>query len=385
MSMDAASGQGGREPVEAPSGWPAFRRIAAVSAGIAAVVIAFALIVAVFWIAAEAFIILFAGMLLAVLMDAAARGLGRLVGWRRRIRLILVFVVFALLLAGAFSLGGAILAGQANNFIGAMRGLLADLDRFLENGALGLLPPGSDLTQFLPSAGVLFGGATTAASIAMDVVALGAAIPFLGAFFALDPPAYKAIVLSVVPKARRERLDGVLDRCAHNMREWLIGQSVSMVVIFAFSLCALMLVGMPYPALLAVQAGLLTFIPTLGPFVAGVVIILAGLSQSFSMAAYGLGTYILIQFLETHLVTPVVQERTVHMPPAATLGLQIVAGMLFGLLGVVFAVPAAAALATLVEELYVEDCLGGPWRIPRRNERSRLQKWIDGIIGEADD
>jgi predicted PurR-regulated permease PerM len=145
------------------------------------------------------------------------------------------------------------------------------------------------------------------------------------------------------------------------MREWLIGQSVSMTVIFLFSLSALMLIGMPYPFLLAVQAGVLTFIPTLGPFLAGIVIILAGLSQSLTMALYGLATYLMIQFLETHLVTPLVQERTIRLPPAITLGLQVIAGFLLGLLGVAFIVPLSAAGKVLIEELYVKDYLGGPW------------------------
>ena len=145
----------------------------------------------------------------------------------------------------------------------------------------------------------------------------------------------------------------------------------------------IMFAGMPYAALLAVQAGLLTFIPTLGPFVAGVVIILAGLSQSVVMAAYGLGAYLVIQLLETQLVTPLIQERTVRLPPAMTLARQILAGVLFGLRGVVFVVPAAAAAKALIEQLYVEDYLGGGWRVEDSADRrpSRLNKWLNRMLG----
>jgi predicted PurR-regulated permease PerM len=183
----------------------------------------------------------------------------------------------------------------------------------------------------------------------------------LGAFFAWEPRVYKAIVLSLLPQNRRKRVNEVLDLAGHALREWLIGQGISMAAIFLFCLCALTLVGMPYSILLAVQAGLLTFIPTLGPFVAGVIIILAGLSQSFSMALYGLITYVLVQFIETHLVTPLAQEQTVRFPPASTLSLQVLAVFLFGLMGIVFAVPISAAGRVFVEELYVRDQLGGPW------------------------
>lgn len=359
------------------------RSVAAVSAGVAAVAISFALIVAIFWIASEAFIIIFAGILLAVLLDAGARGLGRIVRWPRRARVAIVFVVATLLILASLSLGGAILVSQANNFLSAMKGLFAQLNDFVHSGGLGLFPKGSDLSMLLPRVSVLFGGATTIAATAMDMLVMGVAIPFLGGFFAWEPEAYKAIVLSILPKAKRARVDAVLDLSAHTMREWLVGQSVSMAVIFLFSLAALMFAGMPYAALLAVQAGLLTFIPTLGPFVAGVVIILAGLSQSVVMAAYGLGAYLVIQLLETQLVTPLIQERTVRLPPAMTLALQILAGVLFGLLGVVFVVPAAAAAKALIAQLYVEDYLGGGWRVEDSADRrpSRLNKWLNRMLG----
>jgi predicted PurR-regulated permease PerM len=103
------------------------------------------------------------------------------------------------------------------------------------------------------------------------------------------------------------------------------------------------------------------------------------------MAAYGLGTYLLIQFLETHLVTPLVQERTVRLPPGATLGLQIIAGLLFGLPGVIFAVPATAAAKTIFEQLYVDDYLGGPWEVDRSGGPSRLQRWLDRLLGKPDE
>ena len=153
----------------------------------------------------------------------------------------------------------------------------------------------------------------------------------------------------------------MLDGAALSMRRWLLGQAISMAVIFLFSLFALLAMGMPYAILLSVVAGLLTFVPTLGPFVSGVVITLAGLSQSPTMALYGLLAYLGIQFLESNLITPVVQEQTVKLPPAATLALQLVAGLLFGLLGLAFIVPLAAAGKHIVQELYVNDCLGGGW------------------------
>jgi predicted PurR-regulated permease PerM len=342
--------------------------IASVTAIVASVVLAFALLGAIVWIASRALIIIFGGMLLAVLLDAGARGLGHILGWGRRLRLFIILLVALALVAGALALGGSVLASQASNFIAATRDLFDRFNEFVRSGGFDFIPESIEASTILPNGTVLLGEAKLLAMNASEFVIMTVAIVFLAGFFAWDPAAYKAIVLSVLPRARRPRVHAVLDMSAESMRGWLIGQSVSMVVIFVFTLAALMLVGMPNPILLAVQAGLLTFIPTLGPFVAGSVIILAGLSQSFTMAAYGLITYLVIQFLETHMVTPVVQKRTVRLPPAATLGMQIIATAVFGLPGVILAVPATAAIMTLVRELYVQDCLGGPWRAPQSSD-----------------
>ena len=274
--------------------------------------------------------------------------------------------------------GGTILIDQVNNFLSAMKTLVREANAFLRSGPFGLPPSGASITDFLPSSGTVFGGARTLASITFSAVTLSVAIVFLAAFFAWEPEVYKAVVLSLLPRDKRERVSEVLDMAGRAMHEWLIGQSVSMLVVFLFSLVALVLVGMPYPVLLAVQAGLLTFIPTLGPSVAGVVIILAGLSQSPVMAVYGLVTYLIIQFLESNLVTPLVQERTIRMPPATTVALQLVAALLFGLIGLAFVVPLSAAGKVLVEELYVNDRLGGGWEAAQ--ESTWLTQRFDEIL-----
>ncbi len=354
--------------------WPSVGRIARVTALITAVVGAFALIFAVVWVASPGLITVGVGILLAVLLDAGARGLGRLASWSRHVRLGIVFVIAAAVLVGALWYGGTILVSQLNSFLAAMDDLFRQAMDLLQQAGLTHESGDPNAAAILPSTSTLFGSVTMIVRSAVGFVSMCAAIMFLGAFFSWEPQIYKAIVLSVLPQDKRPRVDEVLDQAGGAMREWLIGQSVSMIVIFIFTLLALLLVGMPYPILLAVQAGLLTFIPTLGPFVAGVVIILAGLSQSATMALYGLGTYLLIQFLETHFVTPLVQERTVRFPPAATLGLQVVSAFLFGLLGVAFVVPLAAAGKVLIGELYVNDRLGGPYEV--EHEPSWLERWF---------
>lgn len=341
--------------------WSSLGALARATALVASVVIAFALIVAVVWIASTAVITILVAILFAVLFDAAARALGRLLPLNRRLRLLIVFVLAVLGVLGAAAWGGSVLAGQLSDFYSSMRMLLLEANHFLSHSGLGASSHPIDLSHLLSPSGPIIGGAETVVSTVGEFLTLSAAVLVLGAFLSWEPDTYKSIVLSLLPRGKRARVSEVLDLAAHALREWLIGRAIIMAVIFGFTISALFAIGMPYAALLGVQAGLLTFIPTLGPFLAGVVIVLAGLSQSLHMAIYGLAVYVIAQFLESHVVTPLVQRRTIRLPPAATLGLQVIAYFLFGLFGIAFAVPIAAAGRVLIRELYVNDQLGGEW------------------------
>ena len=328
---------------------------------ITSIVVTFVVALFVLWEASSALLVLLVGIVTSVLFDAGAHGLALLVSWRRHIRLIIVFLLVALLIMLLFWWGGTRIGDEVGQFITSMEALPKKLKDFFASD-LGFLPGGPEqILKLLPNGSTLFGDATTIVSALADSVLKATAIIFLGAFFSWEPEIYKAAVLSLLPRGSRPRVDEVLDLSAHAMRQWMVGQSISMAIIFIVGLAALAGVGMPYPILLALQAGWLTFIPTVGPFVAGLVIILAGFSVSPTMALYGLGTYALIQFLESNLITPMVQRRTVRIPPAIGLGIQLIAWLLFGLIGLAFALPLAAAGKILIEELYVKDRLGGSW------------------------
>jgi predicted PurR-regulated permease PerM len=322
------------------------------------VVLAFVVGALLLWAASAAILAILIAIVFAVLFDAGARALGYLVSWPRRLRLLLVFLFSATAVSAGVWLGGTALLSQAVQLFEALKGALSQLpDEW--RGQNGF--PAADVMEWLPSSDSVLGGATRVATTSFGAIATAALIVFLSAFFAWDPSTYKAGLLSLVPKDKRARLSEVLDLSARAMRRWMMAQSVSMTIIFAFSYTLLIVIGMPYPALLALQAGLLAFIPTLGAFVAGVVIVLTGLSVSTTMALYGLGVYLLIQLIESNLLTPLVQERLIRMPPGLTLSVLLIAAALFGLPGVAFAVPLAAAAKVMITELYVKDRLGGAW------------------------
>jgi predicted PurR-regulated permease PerM len=321
----------------------------------------FAVTIVGLWKAADATFALAFGVLISVVFDAGARGLGYLVPWNRRLRVLIVIVLtFAMALA-AIWWGGTRMVTEARSFAGEMQNLAKHAQVLLHAHLHEWLAPGQAPPRVMPDMGVVLGHATAAVHKLFEFVIFFSVAMFVGAFCAWEPEAYKGAILSLLPHARRARVSEVMDRSAHAMRSWLIGRLITMILIFLFTLCALTLVGMPNSVLLAMQAGLLTFTPTLGPLVAGIVIVLAGVAQSQSMALYGLGTYVLVQFLESHIITPLVQRRTIRIPPAITLGLQLIAASLFGLFAVIVIIPIAAAGKVFLEELYIKDRLGGGW------------------------
>jgi predicted PurR-regulated permease PerM len=72
----------------------------------------------------------------------------------------------------------------------------------------------------------------------------------------------------------------------------------------------------------------------------------------------GLGVYLAAQTLESYILTPIVQDRVIHVPPAFLFAAQIVLGLLFGLYGLVLATPIAAVARVFILRFYVEDALG---------------------------
>jgi len=322
---------------------------------IAGIVLALAFGLVLLWRTAQPLWVLFAGVLLAVVLDAAASLIGRVLPLSRRLRLVLVILALAALLGLGLWWGGATLYAQANELLAALvrqyRSLVGELQ---EQGI------STQATQGLvPNLGAMVGGATRVVTLILGGATTFFVIFFLGAFFAWHPAWYKAPLLSLLPRERRARVNAVLDEAGETLGWWLIGQLLSMATIFVVSLVVLWLIEMPFAFLLAVQAGLLAFIPTLGPAVAGVVIVFVGLSESPQMALWGLASYILIQGIESNLTQPIIQRKTVALPPAFTLGSQVIAGALFGFIGAALAVPALAAASVIVRELYVRDALGG--------------------------
>ena len=183
-------------------------------------------------------------------------------------------------------------------------------------------------------------------------------ILFVGIYLSFTPFYYVGGFFSLLPSAWRPRADEVTQALDHALSHWLIGRFVGMLVVSICTYVGLLLLGIPLPLSLAVLAGLLTFIPNIGPILAAVPPILLGYMQSPSAALYVFALYLGIQAIESYLITPLIQQREVSLPPVLTLTSQLFFASLFGFLGLLLATPLTACGLVLVKMLYVEDVLG---------------------------
>lgn len=177
---------------------------------------------------------------------------------------------------------------------------------------------------------------------------------FAAAFFVLDPVTYAEGVLRLVPERGRPRLRGALQETGRMLKRWIAGMLVSMAVIFAATTLGLYLLGVPAALLLGLIAGVLVFIPFLGPTLSAIPALAMALTVSPMLALWVALLYIGIQLLESNLITPVVMKEAVALQPAAILLFQLAMGVLFGFLGLFLAVPLFAVLQVMVERLYIE-------------------------------
>lgn len=178
-----------------------------------------------------------------------------------------------------------------------------------------------------------------------------------GVYFAAQPQLYRSGILYLFPKRKRPLIGSALDDTGEAIKRWLLGTLFSMGLIGTLTGIGLWLLGVPSPVALGLLAGLLEFVPLIGPIAAAIPAILIAFTQSPELALWTLGLFIVIQQLEGNIVQPIVQQYAVDLPPALLLFSVVAGGYLFGIVGILFAAPLTVAAYMLVRRLYVVEAL----------------------------
>jgi len=183
---------------------------------------------------------------------------------------------------------------------------------------------------------------------------------FLSIYIATDPELYRRGLLALLPARRRGLASRVMDRIAEVLRKWLVTQLIAMAVIGGVSTIALLILRVKAAFALGLLAGLFEFIPTVGPILSAVPAVAMGFLDSPEKALLVAVVYIGIQFLENHILIPLLMKGGMDLPPALTVIAQALLALVFGFLGLMVAVPMLATVMVVVQMLYVEERANTP-------------------------
>jgi predicted PurR-regulated permease PerM len=303
------------------------------------------------WKIAPVLMLAFAGVVLATAIRAAVGPLKR---WLRLPDLVAVSIVT--IVALGVIIGGSVLFGQriAEEASALVIALTEAWEKFKEfvskvpigEAAIDNLENGTDSQAM---AKIAKGTVTVFGALADVVLVL-----FLAAYFAADPRSYRRGILHLLPQAVRERAGKALDASGVALRKWLVGQMAAMVAVGILTFIGLWALGVPLALPLAIISMLLDFVPVIGPFVAAIPGVLIAFSHSPELGLYAALVYLGVQFVEGNIIMPLAQKWAVSVPPALSLLGIVGFGLLFGLIGVLFAMPLLVVTMVLVQKLYIE-------------------------------
>jgi predicted PurR-regulated permease PerM len=325
-----------------------------------AVAVAVVIVLVLLWYAIDVVLLAFIGVLAAILLRAPADWLSTRFGLSERWSLALVGFTLLILLGVGAAVFGLGLAAQALALVDRIPEIVQTFKQQLGESELGArvvaLAESSGLfaggeAQFLGRGLGLFGSIFGAIANLLIVL-------FFAVFMAAQPQPYLEGVLYLVAKKKRDRVREVLYEIGHVLRRWLVGQSALAVCVALLTGTGLVLLGAPFPFALALLAGVMEFVPYIGPFVAAIPAILVGFAEGPQLALSIALLFLAVQLVESYVLAPLVQHRAVYLAPAAILFAQVLMGVVVGALGVAVATPLAAAIMVAVSMLYVEDALG---------------------------
>jgi predicted PurR-regulated permease PerM len=324
------------------------------------VAVAVVVILVLLWYAIDVVLLAFIGVLLAILLRAPADWLTARCGVSERWSLAMVGVVILAIVVAAAVLFGQGIVAQSLQLADRIPEIIEAFKQKLGESELGtrVLALAESSGLFAGGDGQFIGRGLGLIGSTFGALANVLIVVFFAVFMAAQPRPYVKGFLYLVPRRHRARGREVLYEIGQVLRRWLVGQSLLSACVALLTGVGLMLLGAPFAIALGLLAGLMEFVPYIGPFVAAVPAILVGFADSPQLALKIALLFLFIQSLESYVLAPLIQHKAVYLPPAVILFAQVLMGVIVGALGVAVATPLAAAVMVAVSMLYVEDALG---------------------------
>ena len=322
------------------------------------VVTVFVIILALAWFTRKVLLLLFAGLLVALVLTSFTNLLRRFLPVGHKAGLAIVLFLLCGAIAGVIAIGIPAVAGQFAELSEQIPERAAEVQKWIQESPLvqklnQILP---DLENMMPSGGT--GGLTSFFSSTFEAVSSLVFIIFTGIFAAASPNLYRQILVKLFTPKLRPKAEHVITRLICTLKYWLLGQSVSMLVVGIVTGVALAIAGVPLALALGIVGGIFEFIPFIGPILSAIPAMLLASADGMGKVLIVAAIFAGIQFMEGNILQPIVQKRAIDLPPVVTLVALLVFGGAFGLLGMFVAAPLAAVIMVLVEELYLHEYLG---------------------------
>ena len=318
-------------------------------------------------------------LLIALILDPAVNLLVRL----RFPRFLALLVVLAGVVVGLSLLGYIVvpvLLAQGGDFLAQAPGVARSVQEYIQDlGELypGLSGPASgpasfDLTaavqEVIQRAGELWRITTRGASLFLQAIAA----VVMALYMVSSPRPLVNGVLALFPAHRRGRVEEILMLIRERVSGWIIGQIAAMVLISILTWIGLAALGIEYAFTFAVLTGVLEIVPFFGPILSAVPPTLVAFADSPTKALVVIVIYVAIHQIEAHLISPMVMARSVQLHPVMVILAVLAMGDLLGFAGVILAVPIAAVVTVLLDELYVKPLGATPSpraaELPEREE-----------------
>jgi len=268
--------------------------------------------------------------------------------------------VLTVMVAGLAVVGGFLTAAippvarQATLFVTQAPTMLTRLQS--HNSLLGQLNERLHVAQRLQQtlsgdASGLVNGLLGAGQVVFSALTSALIVVVLTVYFVVDLPRIRATLYRLVPHSRRPRAILLGDEIFAKVGGYVLGNLLISLIAGALTFTFLMIVGVPYALLLSLFVAILDLLPVIGSTIAGVGVCLVALSVSVPVCLATVGFFVAYRLAEDYLLVPRIIGRAVKVPALVTVVAVLVGGALLGIVGALVAIPAAAALLLLTQEV----------------------------------
>jgi predicted PurR-regulated permease PerM len=199
--------------------------------------------------------------------------------------------------------------------------------------------------------GAMIGGVLGAGEFVLGTVSSMLLVLVLSVYFLAGLPKIKLFAYRLVPHSRRPRVILISDEIFAKVGGYMLGNLLTSAIAALGTFVWMLAWGIPYPVLLALLIALLDLIPVVGSTVGGAIVTLVALTVSLPVAIATLAFYIVYRLAEDYLIVPRVMGRTVQVPAIVSMVSVLIGGALLGIIGALIAIPVAAAIRLLLQEI----------------------------------